>query len=475
MIALGFIFSGVFDLSHRIRAGCKRMKVIAELLRKLYDQKVALLNGHKSKQSTLMGSMYEGLTIELLEKIDLSRYGLKVVSGVITSGDEESQQIDCMVVVGEGEPFHCTSQFSYPIEQVLAVFEVKKTLYGKSLSKAYGQLEEVFQLSKRDYERRQAQGTLEFSTRKVAHEYLNLFREWPCHYEESAKLAFNKRVVYHSLVRDMLTPLRIAIGYNGYKTEKGLRNAFYNLYHDNEEVEGYGVINMPNLMISEGYSVIKLNGMPYKGVWNEEFEEWCWLGSTSADPMVLILELLYDRVELALNIKLDRGDDQSEEPWFPLMISKPIARDGAVSGWIHKYNNAPIPKADPQQRTWAPFMISTIEKEFLRLLVQQGPQFIGSDKLITFMEEHGIDHIRESMRTLFTARIVLDVDGGFSICAGYWTLAKVRGEFYCGDNSGHRFEKWLSKHTVPMRYPLKMIKVSPKDFGPNTLGPLNRI
>ncbi|MCS5515335.1 hypothetical protein NWF32_07895 [Pseudomonas qingdaonensis] len=120
------------------------MKVIAELLRKLYDQKVALLNGHKSKQSTLMGSMYEGLTIELLEKIDLSRYGLKVVSGVITSGDEESQQIDCMVVVGEGEPFHCTSQFSYPIEQVLAVFEVKRRSMVRALARHMGSLRKYF-------------------------------------------------------------------------------------------------------------------------------------------------------------------------------------------------------------------------------------------------------------------------------------------------------------------------------------------
>ncbi|MEE4634107.1 DUF6602 domain-containing protein [Pseudomonas sp. SDO528_S397] len=431
------------------------MKVLAEILRKLYDQKIALLNGHRSKQSTLTGSMYEGLTIELLEKVDLSRYGVKVVSGVITSGDEESEQIDCMVVVGEGTPFPCTPHFSYPMEQVVAVFEVKKTLYSTGLNKAYGQLEEVFQLSKRDYQRREAQGTLEFSTRRPAQEFLSLFGEWPCHYEENAKLTFNQRVVYHSLVRDRLTPLRIAIGYNGYKTEKGLRDALYNLYRDNEEVEGYGVINMPNLMISEGYSVIKLNGMPYKGIWNEESEEWCWLGSSSVDPMLLILELLYDRVELMLGIELDRGDDQGEEPSFPLMVSKPMARPGAAQGWIHQYIDAPIPKQDPQQRIWAPLKISTAEKEFLKLLDQQGPQLAGSEKLVGFMDEHEIEDIRESMRTLFATRIVLQTDDVFCICAGHWVVAKVGGEFYCGDNAGQRFEKWLSKHNVATAISIK--------------------
>lgn len=447
------------------------MKFLADILRKLYDQKVALLNDHPSKQTTLTGSMYEGLTIELLEKIDLSRYGVKVVSGEITSDVGRSGQIDCMVVVGEGISFPCTPHFSYPIEQVVAVFEVKKTLYGKELKKAYGQLEEVFQLSKRDCELREAQGTLKFNTDKPAKEYLHLFGEPPCQYEERAKLPFMQRVVYHSLVRDMLSPLRIAIAYNGYKTEKGLREGLFKLYDGKEEVPGYGVINMPNLMICQGYSVIKLNGMPYKGIWNEEHEEWCWLGSSSVDPMLLILELLYDRVELMLGINLDRGDDQSEEPWFPLMISKPIARPGAASGWIHQYNNAPIPKQNPQQRIWAPLMISTVEKEFLRLLVQNGPQSLSSPKLAKFMEEHEIEDIHESMRTLLRKRIVLDVVNVFSICAGRWALAKVRGKIYCGDNAGQRFEKWLDRHTVPMRYPLKMLSISPNGVGPRPIGP----
>ncbi len=438
------------------------MKILAEILRKLVDQKLPLMNGHRSKQSTLTGSMYEGLTIELLEKIDLSRYGVKVVSGSITSEDEESKQIDCMVVIGDGTPFHGTPSFSYPIEQVLAVFEVKKSLRKAGLTKAYEQLEAVFQLSKRDYKRREAQHTLKFTTARPAMEYRSLFGEEPCHYEDNATLPFDRRVIYHSLVRDMLTPLRIAIGYNGYQTEKALRGGIFSLYEENVGVPGYGVINMPNLVISEGYSVIKLNGMPYKGFWNEDAEEWCWLGSSSVDPLLLILEFLYDRVEMKLGVTLDRGDDQGEEPWLPLIISKPIVRSGLTSGWSHRYNDVPIPEQNPQLRIWAPLAISNTEKEFLRLIHEHGPQSAESQKLNAFKNEYEIDDIRESMRSLISARVVLNADYHFHICPGDWRVAKVRGQFYCGDNAGQRFESWLSYHTVPMPYPLKTVKISPK-------------
>ncbi|MCE0780172.1 MULTISPECIES: DUF6602 domain-containing protein [Pseudomonas] len=448
------------------------MKVLAEVLQKLVVQKKALLNDQRVKHPTLIGDMYEGLTAEVLERIDLSRYGVKVVSGIITSGSEQSGQIDCMVVIGKGDPILYTKHFYYPIDQVIAVFEVKKNLFSRDLRDAYGQLEKVFQLSKRDYDRQQAQGILEFNTTRPAQEFLTLFGNWPCHYEENAKLPFHQRAVYQSLVRDWLTPLRIALGYNGYKTEKGLREGLFNLYEGMEEVPGYGVVNMPNLMVSDGYSIIKLNGMPYRGSWNEEAKEWYWLSSSDVNPMLLILELLYDRVELLLNVRLDRGQDLDEEPYFPLLLSTPMERDGAAPGWIHKYYDEPISKRSSSQRSWAPLKISTVEKEFLRLIHQQGPQFLGATKLAAFMSEYGITDIRQSMRALFEARAVLETNNVFSISAGKWAVARIRGSFYCGDNAGNRFVNWLELRTVPLRYPVKMISISPFEVGPMQLFPV---
>jgi len=55
------------------------------------------MNNNVVKHLTLIGNMYEGATKKILEKIDLSHPDLKVVSGIIRSGDNHSGQINCMI------------------------------------------------------------------------------------------------------------------------------------------------------------------------------------------------------------------------------------------------------------------------------------------------------------------------------------------------------------------------------------------
>lgn len=424
------------------------MKVLADILQKLVEQQKIILNGQGLKNQTLIGNMYEGLTKKFLKQIDLSCHDVRVVSGIITSGDEQTDQIDCMVVFGEGKEIPCTPDYSYPIEQVIAVFEIKKELYSRELQNAYAQLGKVFELSKRHYARLQEQGILEFGTARPAQEFQSIFGRLPGRYEDNANLPTPQRVVYHNLVRDWLTPLRIAIGYNGYQSERALRNGLFKLYKNNEEVPGYGVVNMPNLMISDGYSILKLNGMPYKGFWHDEAGGWCWLASSSVNPLLLVLELLYDRVELLLKVTLDRGLDLDEEPNFPLMFSKPIEREEGRSGWIHSFNDAPIPEIDASQRNWEPFKISSFEKDFFRWLHINGPQAFNSTKLIDYLEKNQIQNIQDAISSLLKGRAILASDTELSICPGEWGVAKIKGEFYCGDDAGGRFARWLSMHAA---------------------------
>jgi hypothetical protein len=416
------------------------VKILAEILKKLVEQNKAVLNDERVTNTTLIGNMYEGLTKEILEQIDLSSYGVKVVSGVIISGEDQTDQIDCMVVYGDGEPIPCTSDYYYPIEQVIAVFEVKKELLSGELRDAYDQLGKVFELSKKYYARQEEKGLLNFGTARAAQEFETLFGRPPGRYEENAKLPMAQRVVYHSLVRDWLTPLRIAIGYNGYKSERGFRKGVFRLYQGKEELPGYGVINMPNLMISDGYSIIKLNGMPYQGLWSDEHGGWCWLASSSVNPMLLVMELLYDRVEMQLDVNLGRGLDQDEEPSFPLLFSTPEQRVGAPLGWRHQFNDVAVPSLAPEQYLWEPVKVSDFEIEFLRFLHQQGPQSRDSNGLVAFMAEHGIEEIA----SLLGERIVLEADGIFSPSPKPWSAARVNGEWYCGDDSDSRFKNWLT-------------------------------
>lgn len=140
------------------------MQILSEFLRKLMLEEKKVLNSSKVRHPSLIGAMYEGVTKELLERMEMSHPDLKVVSGVIRSGEMQSGQIDCMVVIGEGERIPKTDNFYYPIDKVLAVFEVKKRLFSSQIKDAYQHLEEDFQLSKKDYQTKQDAGALNFNT-----------------------------------------------------------------------------------------------------------------------------------------------------------------------------------------------------------------------------------------------------------------------------------------------------------------------
>lgn len=51
-----------------------------------------------------IGDMYEGLTHQLMEGAIFKNFNMHVVSGKITNASGQfSKQIDCMIVIGEGE------------------------------------------------------------------------------------------------------------------------------------------------------------------------------------------------------------------------------------------------------------------------------------------------------------------------------------------------------------------------------------
>ncbi|STQ74585.1 DUF6602 domain-containing protein [Grimontia hollisae] len=78
-----------------------------------------------------LGSAYEEVTKQGIDQDFVIPKGLdlKVVSGFISVGEEMlPQQIDGMLVCGKGKQYGRTQEYIYPIDQVLCIFEVKKTL-----------------------------------------------------------------------------------------------------------------------------------------------------------------------------------------------------------------------------------------------------------------------------------------------------------------------------------------------------------
>src|SRR5687768_8499907 len=92
----------------------------------------------------MIGAMYEGLARKVTAESIFRGLDLRVVEGKIKNGvGTYSRQIDCMIVVGDGEKIPNVEQYIYPPDRVVAVLEIKKTLNKAELADAMNLLENV--------------------------------------------------------------------------------------------------------------------------------------------------------------------------------------------------------------------------------------------------------------------------------------------------------------------------------------------
>ena len=418
------------------------LKVLADALKAIMDREKAILNKHSVKHGPTIGDMYEGLTMSLLERLNLTKLGLKVVSGFMRAGTTVSNQLDCMVVIGEGEKLPYLDQYVYPAQQVLAVIEIKKNLYADQFADAYDQLAGVLRIATLDLELQQKEGTLEFSALRPAMEFMKVFGTKPPNYDDNELLPFYQSIIYQWLVKEHLIPLRIAIGYYGFKKHSSMRRAVREFYEDGSSKSGYGVLEMPNLVISENTSIVKTTGIPYSGDWHDE-GGWLWLCSSEANPALLLLEFLFDRIERVMGVTIDRGEDINLETNSPLIASLPVLHKNGHATLYHalEFEDA-VYEGEPETQ-WSPYRVSLEEKELLELISERGGLSIYSRIINSFVTRHALVDIEIFIENMLKHRVILR---NFDCLTVYpnMVIVKVSKKLYCADNSGGRFAQWVS-------------------------------
>jgi hypothetical protein len=101
------------------------IKTIADLLRELMVKEAAKLDDETITHGPTIGSMYEGLARDILDRVIPGDLDVRVVDGFIEGVDGSlSPQLDAMVVTGKGRQLPYTTNFVWPIADVIAAFEV---------------------------------------------------------------------------------------------------------------------------------------------------------------------------------------------------------------------------------------------------------------------------------------------------------------------------------------------------------------
>lgn len=391
------------------------------------------------KHNPTIGEMYEGLTHQLMERTIFKDFNMHVVSGkIINASGKLSNQIDCMIVIGEGEKLPYTDNYIYNINNVIAVIEVKKKLFLNELSDAYNNLKSVVDITTPDRDLKidmirdafTSISKMEFPNR----DQLNLLEE-------------KYQMLYHILIVECLLPIRVIFGYEGFSSEKSLRDKFVEYISRQADSmtgikKGFGAHSLPNLIIAKENSLIKTNGMPYSITFNGG-NEYCWIASYRRNPLLIFLELLWTRLTYMYDISTNIfGFNLIEEALIPLLTANGIKR-----GWEYKvieYSEQNMVNMD-KDAIWQPTILSQGEFILLNLLCQ-GEEVIIDESLENWAKNLN-ENIQYIIEHLNNERLIYCENGFMKLLTKECKCVILPDLGYCAaDDYDGRLTRWLMKY-----------------------------
>jgi hypothetical protein len=297
------------------------IQTYAALLTKLMEEEKRRLDEDDIKHGVTIGKMYEGHFKKVVLKRALPEgVNLNITGGFISipgpKGLKYSRQIDCMLVRTTEREIPYTDDYVCDIENVVAVFEIKKTLYGKDLKSAFEHSKSIRDLELEYLQSRKTYPMMALDTERVLSALAHTINIRFDTIETAEEILDGTELeILHNLLLESWGILRVVFGYNGYESEQSFREKLAEQISDvvvaGQASNGSGTNlyspgSFPQLIVSGKYSLCKMNGLPYMA---EEIDErWPFYASTNFNPLNILLEYLWMRLAREFDI------NYTEEP-----------------------------------------------------------------------------------------------------------------------------------------------------------------
>jgi hypothetical protein len=420
------------------------IETVSDLLISLVEQERIRLNGVDIAHAPTIGEMYEGLTADVLERAIPAGLDLRVARGFIVDGEDGiSGQIDCMLVRGEGEPIPYTDGFKWHVRDVLAVIEIKKSLLGSELEDAIQHLRSVVDLQTSYLHSQHDSGT-EVDLRPALRAFAETTGKVAPSYETVAELPISEQLIFHTLVGEYYGPLRIVIGYDRYKSEYTFREGLQSILKKNIGKQGYGVGSFPQLAISGNYSLVKANGQPYSAPVLGGY--WHFYLSSPSNPIRLLLELIWTKLERHVAHGAPWGSDLDQEVMHKFLAAQGVISDGRM-GWEFRYIHASKHELAAQDSVtrWQPEFLDEVQFVIVTRLCEGRDVRLDDPELRTFLSSKGTDV--DSVLDSFAGRGLVAQNGEELelITEDCQCLVLADGQFVAAENNTGRLTRWLAE------------------------------
>lgn len=420
------------------------IQTATDLLTKLIEAERRIIEAQPDlNHMPMLGDMYEGLARHAMEHVVFQGLGLSVVEGKIKYSDGTlSGQIDCMIVCGEGDKLPHTSHHIYEMEQVIAVMEVKKTLYSRGLEDSFLHLRDVNDLN--------AKYNIGLAKLAASAWRAIMVRPYP---NEGEALGAQEDMIRHVLNVFSHQPIRIVLGYDGFKSEFALREGLCRFLKKQikgaqDPVPGFGAASFPSLIISSKASVVRLDGMPYAGSLTPGDDYWPLLASSSGNPFQILLEILWTRLTYLYDLPHSIfGEDLKVESVNKFIGAKLSSRNG-LSGWEYRYTYISKKKLNllPQHAEWQPEELSLPEFTIINELCRKGEVDATKQTLHEYFREHGTTV--EAVATSLSQKHLAALSGNkFRLLTKECQCAIHDGRFLAAENNTGRFTRWYLKQS----------------------------
>ena len=420
------------------------INTISELLKEFVEAEKQVLNKHNIKHRPTIGKMYEGLTKVVLDRSIPEGLNLTVSTQSFILGCDT--EFDVILSEGEGEIIPHTNSFRFKPSQVIAIIQVKKTLSGREIANSYGNLLQVADVCQKDIQPIEA-FMFNDSFRHICHKEVSAYDKGVLNKQEEA--------IYHSLMMDSFFPLRIVLGYNGYKTELGVRNSFADFLESciyPTPIKGFSPTSFPNLVISDNFSLIKLTGCPYSVPLGDLKAGW-WEIMTSShyNPWFIFLEMLWTKLSYRFHIILDGlfEEDLLTEPHSPFLRAKiHINEMEETDGWEYEYSVLSEKNLSTNNRMqeWKPLVVDTIQATILLTLNKQSIDIYNASELEVFVKKNGYPSLL-SIITYLEKKGFVTIEGNKAglLVKQLGLMASRDGKMYAFDGSNDKMCQWFVK------------------------------
>ncbi|ALY44149.1 hypothetical protein APA66_24330 [Pseudomonas aeruginosa] len=429
------------------------IKKASELLERFIAVEVEKLSGVNMLHMPTLGSAYEEITRQgIFQDYAIPKdLDLRVVSGFISvSGEMLPEQIDCMLVHGDGQQYGLTQQYIYDVNKVLCFFEVKKNLKKADYADAIGHLAKIRRKFADSFEERLVSEDYEPDITVARMRFAQITgRAAPERYRDINGLSVADGVLFYCLVQESLAPVAIIHGYEGYKTEYGLRTAFIDFLDENKSKggEGFGVPSIPALVTSNQFCLVKANGIPFLGV--GEFGEWVPVVSTRYNSAKLILEIIWSKISIYFNLKMPWDDGLYIDNAEPLLIAKAVEE----GGWL-------LRPYEPKERDlkrddnlcWAPAKLGEAEISAVNIMAFKAGYLPLDKEMEDYLQEkHGVPLKTVVDNLVRTREFMLDGDCVRPVHGVTYVLTADDGTGFVASEV-ERLDLWCAENDVEPHY-----------------------